>query len=100
MYSQELKSSTQLLLMLLMFPGSSSTSPRSYLASGDFSAVPGGIQAASRSHVAARKPDVPSGALYIHHEEPKSGSCCQTYQLLGSQMRFLGLWLAFPGVIK
>ena len=44
--------------------------PGGSLAPGDFSAVSGGKEAASRSHVAPRKPDVASGVLYLHLGEP------------------------------
>jgi hypothetical protein len=40
--------------------------PQIHLAPGNFSAVSGGIQAASRSHVAPRRPSIASGVLYIH----------------------------------
>ena len=46
-------------------------SPRSYLAAGYFSAVYGGIQAASRSHVGPGKPDVVSGAFTCTSENQR-----------------------------
>jgi hypothetical protein len=80
-------------------PGNAPLGPESSPAPGYFGAVSGGIQAAPRGLFDPRKPDVASGAFYPHFEELKSCSCWQLHQPLEPQVRFLGLWLAFPGVI-
>jgi hypothetical protein len=49
--------------------------PGIYLAPGTFSAVSGSKEAASRSQIDPRKPDVASGAFYLPFEEEKSCSC-------------------------